>query len=313
MLSISFFIILVLFTGISLVFYSIAKNDKLFLSSETIRNSILYLWLFFISIFVLNCINFVKPGEVGVVVNLLGEDKGIEKKELTLGAHFILPWKDLYKFPIYEQNHQWVGEECFSFQTYEDLPVTADIGITFNLDPSRVHDLFYKYRRGMEEITHLFVKNIIRDAINKIASKMRIEDLYGSQKEEFFNNVHYGVNKELSQLGINVSHIFIIGKFGVPELVMDALNKKIEATQKAQQRENELREAEAQAKKEIAIAQGIAQSKIISAKSEAEANTMIINSLNSDLIKWEAIKKWNGQLPNALGGEGTSFLIDLKK
>jgi regulator of protease activity HflC (stomatin/prohibitin superfamily) len=275
-------------------------------------------------IIILNSFNMIKPGEVGIVVDLFGSNKGVENKELTVGVHFIPPWKDIYRFPIFEQNHQWVGEEGFNFQTSEGLSVHADIGITFNLEPSRVHELFSKYRRGMQEITHLFIKNNIRDSVNKIASRMKIEDLYGPKKEEFFKAVHESVLEELKPIGFNISHIFIIGKFGVPEVVMEALNKKIEATQRAQQRENELRESEAQAKKEMAQAEGAGKSKIITAKAEAEsliieatskanANNMLARSLTADLLKWQAINKWDGKLPNALGGEGSSFLIDLKK
>lgn len=267
--------------------------------------------------------NRVKPGEVGIVVDLFGDAKGVETKELTIGIHFIPPWKSVYKFPIFEQNHQWINEEGFTFQTSEGLSVQADIGITFHLESSRVPELFSKYRRGMDEITHLFIKNNVRDAINKVASRMKIEDLYGPKKEEFFKDVHEIVFKELEPIGFNISHLFIIGKFEVPEVVMEALNKKIEATQRAQQRENELRESEAQAKKEMALAEGAGKSKIITAradaeslmieiKSKADANILLARSLTADILKWQAINKWNGKLPHVMGGEGSSFLLDLK-
>jgi len=277
-----------------------------------------------VSIILITCSTRIKPGEVGVVVDLIGSTRGVETKELTVGFYFIPPWKNVYKFPIYEQNHQWIGQEGFSFQTSEGLSVNADIGITFNLEPNRIHELFSKYRRGMEEITHLFIRNSIRDSINRVASKMKIEDLIGSKKEEFFDLVQENVTQELKFIGFNISHIFVIGKFEVPDLVMQALNKKIEATQRAQQRENELRESEAQARKEMALAEGIGKSKISSAKAEAEsliiaatskanANNILSSSLTANLLKWQAIAQWDGKLPNALSGEGAGFLIDLKK
>ena len=260
-------------------------------------------------------INFysIQPGEVGVIVDLFGDSKGVEQKELTVGMHWIAPWKNVYTFPIFEQNHQWIGENGFNFQTSEGLSVHADIGITFHLEPTKIHELFCKYRKGMEEITDLFIKNTVRDAINRVASKMLIEDLYGTKKEEFFTEVHKIVQTSLEPIGFYVSNIFVIGKFGVPDLVMDALNKKIEATQRAQQRENELREAEAQARKDIALVEGTAKSKMIAAKAEADANAMVNKSLTQELIKWQAINKWDGKLPHAMGGESSSFLIDLKQ
>ena len=86
--------------------------------------------------------------------------------------------------------------------------------------------------------------------------------------------------------------------------VIDALNRKIEATQRAEQRENELREAEAEAKKKIAQAQGQAKSSVALAKGKAEANRLLNSSISTQLIQWEklelekkALEKWNGILP----------------
>ncbi len=267
--------------------------------------SIILLWIF--------CVNWISPGYVGVVVNSWGGQKGVEDQELTVGLNFTAPWKKVYTFPVFEQNHEWVGKEGFGFQTSEGLSVHADIGINFNLQPNKIHELFCKYRRGMDEITHLFIKNNIRDAINRVSSKMKIEDLIGAKKDEFFDLVQKNVNEELRLIGFNISHIFVVGNFHVPELVLTALNKKIEATQRAQQRENELRESEAQAKKEIALADGFGRSEIIRAKAASEANKIITSSINSDLLKWEAIKKWNGKLPDAITSDNAGFLIDLKK
>ena len=275
----------------------ITKHKKVMISEKALASlGVTIISIIALLIITLTCSTRIKPGEVGVVVDLIGSKRGVENKELTVGFYFIPPWKSVYKFPIYEQNHQWVGQEGFSFQTSEGLSVNADIGITFNLEPNRIHELFSKYRRGMEEITHLFIRNSIRDSINRVASKMKIEDLIGSKKEEFFDLVLANVTQELKSIGFNISHIFVIGKFEVPDLVMQALNKKIEATQRAQQRENELRESEAQARKEMALAEGIGKSKIISAKAEAES--LIIAATSK---------------ANALSGEGAGFLIDLKK
>jgi regulator of protease activity HflC (stomatin/prohibitin superfamily) len=265
------------------------------------------------------CFTRIRPGEVGVLVNLFGSARGVEEKELSVGVHLVPPWKTLYLFPVFEQNHQWVGDDMFTFQTLEGLSVHAEIGITFNLVADRVHELFCKYRRGMDEITHLFIRNNIRDAINKAASRMTIEELYGSKKESFFKEVHSQVTLELEHLGFHISHIYIIGKFIVPDAVSNALDKKIEAIQRAQQRENELRESEAEAKKEVAKAEGFARSqmvkaraeadsRLLKARAEAEANNLLNKSLTKELIKWQTVNQWDGVLPRVMTG-GESMLM----
>tara|TARA_R110000868_G_scaffold376939_1_gene642191 strand:- start:529 stop:1134 length:606 start_codon:yes stop_codon:yes gene_type:complete len=200
----------------------------------------------------------------------------------------------------------------FTFQTSEGLPVKAELGISYHLEQNRIHELFGKYRKGMNEITQLYVRNILRDNLNKLSSKINIEDLFADKKESFFNQVHENINAELNAVGFNISHVYIIGKLNVPEIVTEALNKKIEATQRAQQRENELRESEAEAKKIVAQAKGEAESLIIDAKSKAQANDLISKSLTPQLLKWKHIEKWDGKLPNTIAGSDSNVLLNIK-
>lgn len=248
------------------------------------------------------CFKMISPGYVGVVVDLLGDNRGVESKELHVGMHWIAPWRSVYQFPIFEQNDTWEGErEGFNFQTSEGMAVSADIGITYHLRPDAIPLIFQRYRRGMDEITHVFIRNYIRDAVNKSASHTRIEDLY-SGKESFFEDVEAHVRSDLSPIGIELSRIYLIGRFHFPPNVIAALNSKIEAMQRAQQRENELREAEAEAKKQVAKAEGQARCAIVQAESESKANLLLSQSVTPELIQWQAVQKWDGKLPSVTSG-----------
>lgn len=252
--------------------------------------------------FWLMCFKMISPGYVGVVIDLLGDSKGVEAKELHVGMHWVAPWKNVYQFPIFEQNDTWGGDhEGFNFQTSEGMAVSADIGITYHLRPESIPLIFQRYRRGMDEITNVFIRNYIRDAINKSASKTRIEDLY-SGKEGFFEEVEKHVREDLSPIGIELSRIYLIGRFHFPHNVITALNSKIEAMQRAQQRENELREAEAEAKKQIAKAEGQARCAILQAEAEAKANLVLAKSVTPELIQWQSVQKWDGHMPHVTGG-----------
>jgi regulator of protease activity HflC (stomatin/prohibitin superfamily) len=275
------------------------KRSSLGFFGAAILLIFIFCWLFFFKM--------ISPGYVGVVVDLFGDSKGVETKELHVGVHWIAPWKTVYQFPIFEQNHTWEGREAFNFQTSEGLAISADIGITFHIRPNSIPNIFAKYRRGMDEITHTFIRNYIRDAINRFASKMKIEDLYGESKEIFFEQVQNQVREELRGVGFEISRIYLIGRFHFPETVVAALNQKIEAIQRAQQRENELREAEAEAKKQVAKASGQAQCVLLQAESEAKANTILSQSVTAELIQWQAVQKWDGKLPTVTSG-ATPFI-----
>lgn len=248
------------------------------------------------------CFKMISPGYVGVVVDLIGDEKGVESKELRVGMHWISPWKSVYQFPIFEQNETWEGDrEGFNFQTSEGMAVSADVGITYHLRSESIPLIFQRYRRGMDEITNVFIRNFIRDAINKSASRTSIEDLY-SGKESFFEEIEKHVRSDLSPIGIELSRIYLIGRFHFPSNVILALNSKIEANQRAQQRENELREAEAEAKKQIAKADGQAKCLLLKSESEAKANKLLAESVTPTLIQWQAVQIWDGKLPHVTGG-----------
>lgn len=252
---------------------------------------------FAIFIFWMACFKLISPGYTGIIVNLFGDEKGTSPKELGVGMHWISPWKTVYEFPMFEQNHVWDGDKSFTFQTGEGLRVNADIGLSYHLEPGKIHTLFAKYRRGMDEITDLFVRNYARDAINKASSKMKAEDLYGVGKQAFMEAVQNELKVDLAPMGISIDRVYLIGTIHFPEQVVKALNSKIEATQRAQQRENELREARAQAEKEVAAAQGKATSKMLEAQAEADSNILVAKSLTQNLLMYEAVKQWDGKMP----------------
>ena len=261
-----------------------------------------------------HCFQIISPGTVGIKVNLLGDSRGINTQTLSTGMHWVAPWVRIYRFPIFMQNDTWEGKnEEFNFQTSEGLSVFANLGISYHLDRESVPHIFAEYRRGIEEITHVFLRNYIRDALNKTASKMKIEDLYSSEKQDFLEGVETQLRAMLDKKGIMIDKLYLIGKFHLPETVVHALNLKIEAIQRAHQRENELKEAEAVARKQMALAQGEANALLIKAQAEAEANRLVMESINEKLIMLQAVQKWNGQLPQTIAKDITGFLKEMKE
>jgi regulator of protease activity HflC (stomatin/prohibitin superfamily) len=196
------------------------------------------------------------------------------------------------------------------FQTKEGMEVGADIGISYHLDPAKVSTIFQKYRKGVGEITDIFIRNHVRDALNTVTSTLKVEDVYGLGKAKLINDVQTMVTQMVEPIGIMVDKIYLIGSFRLPKQVTKALNAKLEATQRAQQRENEVAEAKAEANKKIAQSEGKAKSILTVAKAQAEANSILAKSLTKNLVEYEKIKRWNGQLPK-VSGSGTGILMNM--
>jgi len=261
----------------------------------------------------------VPAGNVGVKVYLLGTSKGVESEELGVGRYWIGYNEELYLFPTFTQNYVWtkdptegsINDESITFQTKEGMSVNADVGISYHIQPEKVSFIFQKYRKGVDEITDIYLRNMVRDAFNQIGSIKEVQDVYGIGKTELIEEVEVIVKKQVSEIGIQIEKIYLVGGMRLPQNVMNALNLKIEATQRAQQRENELREAEAQAKKKVAEAEGDALSTLKRATAQAEANIALAKSITPELIRYESIKKWDGVLPKLTGGNVIP-MIDFK-
>jgi regulator of protease activity HflC (stomatin/prohibitin superfamily) len=258
----------------------------------------------------------VPAGNVGVKIYLLGKDKGVDHEVLGVGRYFIGINEELYIFPTFQQTKVYTADEqedsetdeSFTFQTQEGLSCNIDVGVTFSVDAEKISKLFQKYRKGIDEIKSIVVKNAIRDALNTVASTMNVESVYGSGKAELFSKVEEIVRTNLKSNGILIEKVYLIGSIRLPSNVVNALNSKIEATQRAQQRENELREAEAEAKKQIAEAEGRAKSMIAIAEAESKSNALKLKTLTSELIQYEAIQRWDGKLPTMTGSNAIPFI-----
>jgi regulator of protease activity HflC (stomatin/prohibitin superfamily) len=256
-----------------------------------------------------------------VKVYLLGGNKGVDTEELGVGRYWIGWNEELYIFPTYTQNYVWSADsregspddESITFQTKEGLSVNADIGIAYHIDPNKVNDIFQKYRKGVEEITDIYLRNIVRDAFVVASSNKPVEFVYGEGKAALRDEVESIVKSKVEPIGIIIEQISFVGDLRLPGSVITALNAKIEATQTAQRVENQVREAEAEARKKIAAAQGEAESIKLVALAQAEANKILSNSITATLVEYKRIEKWNGIMPTYMAGTMPSPMLSIKE
>lgn len=273
--------------------------------------------LAFIAVFSFTSCDKVPAGNVGIKFHLLGGEKGVDQEELSPGRYWIGINQELYVFPTFTQNYVWTKnedegsptDESFTFQDIQGLELNADIGITYKINPEKVSVIFQKYKRGIDEITDIYLRNMVRDALVKRTSVLDVEYIYGKGRVEVIEAVTKDIDSLCRPIGIEIEKIYWIGEIRLPDAVKKAIDEKIKATQIAQQRENELREAEASAKKKIAEAEGEAKSILAKAKAQAEANRLLQMSITPSLIEYEKIKKWDGKLPTVTGANA---LINLK-
>lgn len=254
----------------------------------------------------------VPAGYKGVIVNLYGSGKGIAEQPVGVGRYYLGINKEMFLFPTFLQNYTWTKDndpdESITMQTSEGLSISSDVGITYNILPENVVKVFQKYRLGIDEITNTFLRNMTRDAMNKIASIMTVEEIYGARKEEFITKVTAMVQAEANNDGIDVQKVYLIGSFRLPETVIESINMKIQAAQNALKVENEVATTRAEAQKTIVNAEAAARQMMIKAKAEADANLLVSRSLTPEFIQYNALQKWDGKLPTTMPGNAVPFI-----
>jgi regulator of protease activity HflC (stomatin/prohibitin superfamily) len=250
----------------------------------------------------------VPAGYRGVIVNLYGSDKGVAEQSVGVGRYYTGWNSELYLFPTFLQNYSWKDEQAITMQTSEGLSIRTDAGITYSIQPDNVVKVFQKYRLGIDEITNTFLHNMVRDAMNEVASTMTVEQIYGAQKEQFINRVNDIVKKQAFETGIEVEKIYLVGSFELPTTVVNSINSKIQASQNAMKVENEVATARAEAQKTIVEAQARGQQILINAESQAKANKILADSLTKEFVSYQAILKWDGKLPTFTGANAVPFL-----
>jgi regulator of protease activity HflC (stomatin/prohibitin superfamily) len=248
-----------------------------------------------------SCTRQVHPGNVGVLVNNIGSDAGVQPKALGVGIYFVGFGQQIYEYPVYTRTYTWtqssteqsaVNEE-FQFQDKNGLALSADVAVAFSVDPTRAPKLFQKYRTAMDGVIAGPLRNAIRDALVTRAAQMSVEEIYGPRKAELIRAAESDVRAYMGPSGLNIERLYWAGNVRLPDAVLAQINAKIANEQAALAAQAKVAQAQAEADQQIALARGEAES--IKIRGEALRQ-------NPEVARLQAINKWNGVLPSVVGG-----------
>ena len=151
----------------------------------------------------------------------------------------------------------------------------------------------------VDDITDTDLRQKIADALNRLASKMTTDKFIDGGKSELLDSALKDIQEEMTPIGIQVMSLSYVGKPEYPPTVIDSINAKVTANQKTLQREQEVKQREAEANMLRAEAAG--QADAIRTKAQAEADAIRLRGealrQNPGVMELEAINKWNGTLP----------------
>jgi regulator of protease activity HflC (stomatin/prohibitin superfamily) len=194
--------------------------------------------------------------------------------------------------------------------------ISADISLSYTLRAEKVPAFYVKFRSDdLDKFTHGYLRNVARDMFNETAGKYSIEQIMGDNAP-FLQEVRQKLQAQVDNIGVVIEQFGLIGAPRPPDAVIGSINAKVQAQQIALQKQNEIMQAEAEAKKAVAVAEGEAKAKIALAEGEARANQLLAGSISPVLIEWQklrvqqqAIDKWNGVRPEVEAGTGATGLL----
>jgi len=256
----------------------------------------------------------IAPAEVGILVDMYGGDKGVQIQVMKTGRNFYNAiTHDVIKYPSYIQQQNYSN---LQFQDQDGLLMSADVAVSYKFVPENIPNLYKEYRKSADYIIGIYFPTWIKNAMIKESAKMKVDKIYGERKEEFRNNVRVSLSKSFEEKGIFIEDIYFTNGINIPDAVRLRINAKIQATQIAQQKQNELAAVQAEANKRVAEEEGKALSRVIEAESRSKSNIILNKSITNNLLRFRelemqklSIEKWNGVTPTVTGGQG--FILDL--
>jgi hypothetical protein len=247
------------------------------------------LFVVFALISFVSCNERIDAGYEGILVKLYGSDKGVQDVSLVTGRVWYNPLTEsVYEFPTYVQT---INYEAFTVNAKDGSVFTVDPTLSFKVKDGNSPMIFKKYRKDIKEITETTLLNYIKDAFRIEFNKYSTDSII-SNREKFEFAIQDNMSKLLSKEGFNLEQM--TSGIQYPEAITQAINAKNAAVQEAMRVENELKIAQAQARKLIVLAE-----------SEAKANELRKMSLNNLLIQQQFIEKWDGK--TAIYGNAPAF------
>ena len=260
-----------------------------------------------------NTFTYVNPGYVGIVIHRAGG--GVDNVPLGPGVHGRIPFATgIEEYPVFlktlvlsrNPSEGASTNDEINVNSVEGQPLSLDVSLSFQIDPNQTPKLYTTFRTDITQITHGYVKQTIRQALQEVVGTEPIAEVIGPKKAEATNRVRTLIAQRLQPLGFEVKQ-FTINELRAPQQVMDAINQKNVMQQQALTAQNELQKNTFNAQGDSIKAAGSAKAITALAEAQAKANQLLSQSITPTLVQYEIAKKWDGKLPTYSGG-GTPLI-----
>ncbi len=218
----------------------------------------------------------------------------VQPEILDEGLHFVIPLVDRVQTLSIRVQEQEISAEASS----KDLQdVFADVALNWHLEPEQVNVIFQQI--GTEKAV---IKNILTPAIEEILkaviARYTAEEMI-TRREQVKTEVDRELTTRLAAYHLAVDDLSLV-HVHFSQQFRDAVEAKQIAEQEAKQAEFVAKKALKQAEMRINLAKG-----------EAEANRILQETLTPSILRYQALQRWDGQLP-LITGNNHSAVVELE-
>lgn len=243
--------------------------------------------LFLILFAIFQPMTIVGVGERGVKVTL-GK---ASPNALGEGVHVVTPFISTVK----KMNVKTVKSNIATLAQSKDIQQAKIVYVvTYNLLPDKAPAMYREVGTNyVDTIVMPTVEGIVKDVIGK----WNAQDIVAN-REKVASEILYKLNDKLIKRYINVSD-FQITDIQYSKAFEEAIESKVTAEQDALKAKNQTVKVQEEAKQ-----------KVIAAEAEAKSMAIRAQALNQNkaLVQYEAVKKWDGKLPQYQMGNAIPFI-----
>ena len=245
--------------------------------------------LFVIFVIFCNPVAIVGVGQRGVKVTL----GRVSPQSYQEGVHFVTPF--ISKIKVMDVKTQKVN---ITTEVY-----TKDIQqarINYNLIPQYAHQMYREV--GMDYVDNILMP-VVEGNIKDVIGRWNAQDLVANRAAATAD-ILSKLQNQLKSKYINVSSFQIID-IDYSDVFEKAIESKVTAEQEALKAKNKTVQVQEEARQKLISAQAEAQSMKIRATALSQ---------NKALVEYEAVKKWDGKLPEYMLGNSVPFInVSAKK
>ena len=268
-----------------------------FPSTNKIKIAAAVITIIVIIVILAESIVIVEAGHRGVVLYL----GAVENRVLGEGVHFIAPFLEQV-VPMEVRTQKFQAEASAASNDLQEVQTV--IAVNYRIDPTEANKIYQTLGVNYGDRV---ISPTIQESVKASVAKFNAEDLI-TKRETAKSVIANAIRSTLAANDIQTQNVFITD-FKFSDAFASQIEQKVVAFQKYLTELNNLRSVSVVANQSVAQAEGQARATAARAGGESQAIKIITSQLREspEYLQWQAISKWNGQMPYALGSSGFPF------